>query len=135
MPQIWICQRETCIGSTINITKFQNSSPLFLHRFLVDEIELEQLYEDFKNHDSIYQEYDFPNYIEHNQLNSKHQKREKLKFKDGMAGQITHSIIALKSKLYLISIGDKQKLCKRNHQIAQNSLKDSVFFQTVAKDA
>ena len=41
---------------------------------------------------------------------NKHQNLETLKFKDEMGGKVLHSFIALKSKLYSISMGDKQKL-------------------------
>ena len=45
---------------------------------LIYEIELEDLYEDLNKNDAIYQEYDFSNYNEDNQLYSKHQKLETL---------------------------------------------------------
>ena len=47
---------------------------------LICKIELENLFEDLKNNDAIYQEYDFSNYNEDNRLHSKHQKLETLKF-------------------------------------------------------
>ena len=71
---------------------------------LIYEVESEDMYEDLNNNDAIYQEYDFSNYNEYNWLYSKHQKLEKLKFEDEMGGEIIHTIIALKSKLYSISL-------------------------------
>ena len=84
---------------------------------MIYKIEWEDFYQDLKNKDAFFQEYDFSKYNEDNRLLSKHQKLETLKFKNEMDGKILHGAIALKSKLYSISMGDKQKLCKRNHQV------------------
>ena len=103
---------------------------------LIYEIESDDLYEDLKNNQAINKEYDFSNYAEDNPLYDKHQKLETLKFKDEMGGKIIHSIIALKSKLYSISVGDKQKLsAKRTTKYAHKSLKHSVFNRSLTKDA
>ena len=77
---------------------------------LIYEIESDDLYGDLKNNQVINQEYDFSIYAENNPLYNKHRKLETLKYKDEMGGKIILSIIALKSKLYSISMGDKQKL-------------------------
>ena len=76
---------------------------------LIYETESEDLYKNLNNNDAFYQEYDFSNYYEDMRLHSKLQKLEALKFEDEM-GEIIHSVIALKSRLYPISMGDKQKL-------------------------
>ena len=103
---------------------------------LIYEIESHDLYEDLKNNQAINQEYVFSNYAEDNPLYNKHQKLETLKFKDEMGGKIIHSIIALKSKMYSISMGDKQKLsAKGTTKYAQKSLKHSVFYRILTKDA
>ena len=52
----------------------------------------------------------FFNYKETNWLHSKHQKLEELKFEDEMGRRIIDSVLALKSKLYSISMGEEQKL-------------------------
>ena len=120
-------------------TKFQNPGALFRQRLfdLRDyEIESDDLYEDLKNNQAINQEYDFSNYAEDNPLYNKHQKLETRKFKDEMQGKIIHSIIALKSKLYWISMGDKRKLsAKGTTKYAQKSLNHWVFYRILKKDA
>ena len=44
-----------------------------------------------------------------------------------------HSAIALKSKLYSISMGDKQKLCKRNHQVCLEKSEAPSILSTSCK--
>ena len=103
---------------------------------LIYEIESDDLYEDLKNNQAINQECDFSIYAEDNPLYNKHQKLETIKFKDEMGSKIIHSIIALKSKLYSISMGDEQKLsAKGTTRYAQKSLKHSVFYRILTKDA
>ena len=101
---------------------------------LTYEIESEDLYEDLKNNQAINQEYDFSKYAEDNPPYNKHQKLKTLKFKDEMGGKVIHSI-ALKSKLYSISMGDKQKLWAKGTTKYAKSLKHSAFHRIVTKDA
>ena len=102
---------------------------------LIYEIESEDLYENLRENKQVYPEFDFSNYNENSQLFSKHQKLETLKFKDEVGGKIIHSIVALKSKLYSIAMGDHQKLsAKGTTKHAQKSLQHSVFFRILAKE-
>ena len=109
-----------------------NPCALFRHRFFDLRDELKDLY---RNNDALYQEYDFSNFNEDNRLYFKHQKLEILKFKDAMGGKIIHSILALKSKLYSIPMGDKQKLSANGTTKYAQSLKHSVFYRLLAKYA
>ena len=53
-----------------------------------------------------------------------------------MGGKIIHNINALQSKLYSISMGEKQKVsAKGTTKYAQKSLKHSVFYRILTKDA
>ena len=53
-----------------------------------------------------------------------------------MGGKIIPSILALKSKLYLISMGDKQKLfADGTTKNAQKNLKHPVFCRILAREA
>ena len=136
MLQFWVCRSDTCIGSTTSIWN-QISEPWCFSQTdsLIYEIESDDLYEDLKNNQAVNQEYDFSNYAEDNPLYNKHQKLETLKFKDEMGGKIIHSIIALKSKLYSVSMGDKQKRsAKGTTKYAQKSL-HSVFYRILTKDS
>ena len=63
---------------------------------IIYEIESEYLYADLKQNEQVHPEFDFPNYKEDNQLYSKHQKLETLKFQDEVGGKIIHNIVALK---------------------------------------
>ena len=78
--------------------------------FLIYEIESDDLYKNLKEIESIYNDFNFSNYREDNQLYSKNQKLETLKFEDELGGNIVHSFIALKSKLYSIAKDDTQKM-------------------------
>ena len=83
----------------------------------------------------VYPEFDFSNYNEDSHLFSKHQKPETSKFKDEVGGKIIHSIVALKSKLYSISIGDHQKISAEGiTKHAQKSLQHCVFLRILAKE-
>ena len=53
---------------------------------LIYEIESEDLYADLKQNKQVHPEFDFSNYKEDDQLYSKHQKLETLKFKDEVGG-------------------------------------------------
>ena len=77
---------------------------------LIFEIESEDLYKNLKENESIYNEFDFSNYRADNQLYSKIQKLKKLNFEDELGGNIVHSFIALKSKLYSLAMADLQKM-------------------------
>ena len=95
---------------------------------LIYETESDDLCEDLRNKRAVNQEYDFSSYAEDNPFYNKHQKLETLKYKDEMGDKIKHSIIALKSKLFSNSMGDKQNLsAKATTRYAQKSLKYSVF--------
>ena len=83
----------------------------------------------------MHPEFDFSNYKEDNQLYSKHQKLETLKFKNEVGGKIIHSIVALKSKLYSIAMGDQQKIsAKGTTKHAQQNLQHSVFYRILEKE-
>ena len=60
---------------------------------------------------------------------------ETLKFKDEVGGKIIHSIVALKSKLYSIAMGDQQKIsAKGTTKHAQKNLQHSVFYRILEKE-
>ena len=102
---------------------------------LIYEIESEDIYADLKENEQVHPEFDFSNYKEDNQLYSKHQKLETLKFKDEVGGKIIHSIVALKSKLYSIAMGDQQKIsAKGTTKHAQKNLQHSVFYRILEKE-
>ena len=99
------------------------------------EIESEDLYADLKQNEQVHPEFDFSNYKEDNQLYSKHQKLETVKFKDEVGGKIIQSIVALKSKLYSIAMGYQQKIsAKGNTKHAQKNLQHSVFYRILEKE-
>ena len=92
------------------------------------EIESEGLNEVLKNSEANYQEYGFSNYYEDNRLFSERQMLETFMFKDEMGGKIINSIIALKSKLFSISMRDKWKLsASGTTKYAQKNVTHSVF--------
>ena len=102
---------------------------------LIYEIESEDLFADLKQNEQVHPEFNFSNYKEDNQLYSTHQKLETLKFKDEVGGKIIHSIVALKSKLYSIAMGDQQKIsAKGTTKQAQKNLQHSVFYRILEKE-
>ena len=79
---------------------------------LIYKNESQVLYENLRENNQVYPQFDFSNYNEDDQLLSKHQKPANLKLKDEGSGKIIHSNLALMSKSFSITMADQQKVLK-----------------------